>query len=185
METPEPQTTLSVAQLRIIRVPRRELPAVAVWLMELRNVKWAAPSDWMQQMLDAIGPAAEMDDDSVKTSAPLPTTFEIVVQTKASVVDWITLRHALSALFESWCRAVDPYSDSQQEQLTRDVAESRIREILTDSLGALEEVKVEKAELEDGSEWFFRFAVGTNHYVGTASQEHRLLLFHAAHPPER
>ena len=183
MKTPEPESTLRLAQLRMVRIPNPKQHATGVSLMELRDVKWEAPSDWLRQMVNALGRSAEMDGNSVKSASLFGESFEITVQTNLSVSRSITLRHDLGRLFESWCKPVDPHSDSQQEFLTREVAETRIREILTDNLGAPEALTVEEAELEYGSEWSFRFAAGTNHYVGTASKEHRLLLFHAAHPP--
>lgn len=111
-----------------------------------------------------------------------PATFEIVVQTSRGVAQFIALQHELNSLIEAWCEPIDLFGESQKEQLTREGAETRIREILAENFGAPKGVQVENAELEQGSEWLFRFTAGTDHYVGTARREHRSLLLHVAQP---
>ncbi len=182
MESAEPRGMLRLAKLRVVQVPEPGMPATAVWLIELRDVTWAAPDDWMQQLEDVMGSAAASDGRSVKESTPEPGTFEVVVHTNTGAVQLITLRHKLSAQFESWCEPVDALSDSQQEPLTRKTAETRIREILTENFDVPSEPQVLEAELEYGSEWLFKFVAGTTHYVGTCRRDHRSILFHVAHP---
>jgi hypothetical protein len=182
MESSEPHGRLALARLRAIRVPEPGLSAAAVSLLELQDVKWVAPVDWLQQLLDVVGPTAGTNDNSVETTMRAPATFEIGVKTNRGVAQFITLQHELHLLIETWCEPIDPLSESQAEQLTREGAETRIREILAETFGVLNGVRVENAEEEQGSEWLFKFAAGKDHYVGTARRDHRSLLLHVAHP---
>ena len=182
MDSPEPQDTLKLARLRAIRLPEPGPKTAAVSLLELQNVKWAAPVDWIQQLRGVVGPTAESDGNRLETTMQAPATFEIFVQTNRGVAQFVTLRHQLDSLIEAWCEPIDLFHNDQQDQLTREGAEFRIREVLIENFGASEGVKVENAELEPGSEWLFRFSAGTNHYVGTARKDHRSLLLHVTHP---
>lgn len=182
MDSPELQSTLKLVRLRVIRLSEPGPKTGAVSLLELQNVKWAAPVDWFHHLRGVVGPTAESDGNRLETTMQAPSTFEVVVQTNRGVAQFVALRHQLDSLIESWCEPIDRFNDSQQEQLTREGAESRIREVLNENFGVSEGVQVENAELEPGSEWLLRFSAGTDHYVGTARKYERSLLLHVTHP---
>jgi hypothetical protein len=182
MDSPEPQATLKLARLRVIRLLEPGPKTAAVSLLESQNVKWAAPVDWFQHLRNVVGPNAENDGNRLETTMQAPATFEVAVQTNRGVAQFVTLRHQLDSLIEAWCEPIDRFSDSQHQQLTREEAESRIREVLNENFGVSEGAQVENAEFEPGSEWLFRFSAGTDHYVGTAKRDQRSLLLHVTQP---
>jgi hypothetical protein len=179
---PAPTTGLfDRVRLHFLRWPADGVEPSAAWLMELTDVRWEAPENWLAEIELAVARPGR---------AGRAVTFRVSEDVQSVVLDFtastdngtalaIADRGHVSSLLEAWAKPRDPSDTGDDHLISNSVAEDRVLLLLNSHFATDAEMVVSvDVEYEPGREWLVHVDTDTSRYVGTVMQQGRLQVSH-------